>query len=157
MLVDFGRAVDLSELASDRVESMNVTLFGDATETDMMCVSMRKQKPWSFDADTFGICASVHVLLFGNHIEIVQNGSKRWMPRQSFKRYWQRDLWKELFDTLLNTDEGTLIGSRPRTLRLLRKKVEMRLENNRQRVDELLQKQEQILWATRPQQSKRKR
>ena len=157
MLVDFGRAVDLSELATDRIETMNVTLFGDAAERDMMCVSMRKHRPWSFDADTFGLCASVHVLLFGTHIDIVQDGSKRWMPRQSFKRYWQRDIWKELFDTLLNSDEGTMIGSRPRTLRLLRKTVEERLESQSQKVDDLLQQQEQILWATRPQHTKRKR
>ena len=157
VLVDYGRAIDLSDLAKEGEDPSNVVLMGEAAEEDMMCVAMRKGRPWSYDADTFGICASAHVLLFGNHIELIQNG-KRWMPRQSFKRYWQRDLWTELFDTLLNSDEGTMIGSRPLTLRMLKEKVEARLDQHRSKLDELLKKQEQILWSTRPLlQQKRKR
>ena len=149
MLVDFGRAIDLSDHANSNINPLDVKLIGDASEPDMQCVSMRKKRPWSFDSDTFGICASVHVLLFGNHIDIIQNGQKRWMPRQRFKRYWAVDLWTEMFDTLLNLDEGTTIGSRPRTLRFLRERLEEHLNRNKQKLEHLLKRQARLLPKSR--------
>lgn len=134
VLVDFGRAVDLSALANGAMDAMDVKLIGAACEKDMMCVAMRKERPWSFDADSFGLLASLHVLLFGTHIEIEQYG-KRWMPKQHLRRYWNRNLLTEIFDTLLNTDEGTLIGSRPRSLRALRKKVDSYLAEQQTKLD----------------------
>jgi hypothetical protein len=151
MLVDFGRAVDLSELASDGVDAMDVKLLGEASERDMMCVAMRKGRPWSFDADTFGICASAHVLLFGTHIEIEQKRDKRWMPQQRLKRYWQNDLWTALFDTLLNSDEGAYVGSRPRSLRALREKIESYLYTQRSTLEYELKKQARLLPSSRTQ------
>ena len=150
VLVDFGRAVDLAEIATSGVDAMDVKLTGEAAERDMQCVAMRKNRPWAFDIDTFGLCASLHVLLFGTHIEIEQKG-KRWMPRQRFRRYWQGDLLNELFDTLLNSDEGTIIGSRPRSLRSLRKKLESFLESQRSKLDSELGSLERMLPSSRPQ------
>ena len=148
VLVDFGRAVDLAELASPRVDAMDVKLVGEAAEKDMQCVAMRKNRPWSFDADSFGICASLHILLFGDHLEIEQKG-KRWMPRKRFRRYWQGELLTEIFDTLLNSDEGTLIGSRPRSLRSLRKKVESYLESETRKLEDELGSLERMLPSNR--------
>lgn len=150
VLVDFGRAVDLSDLAVAGVDAMDVKLIGEAAEKDMQCVAMRKNRPWSFDADSFGLCASLHVLLFGNHLEIEQKG-KRWMPKQRFRRYWQGELLTEIFDNLLNSDEGTLIGSRPRSLRSLRKKVETYLQSERRKLDDELGSLERMLPSNRSQ------
>jgi checkpoint serine/threonine-protein kinase len=149
MLVDYGRAIDLSDHANSNVDPLDIKMIGDAAEPDMQCVSMRKKRPWSFDSDTFGICASLHVLLFGTHIDIIQNGEKRWMPRQRFKRYWANELWTEVFDTLLNLEEGTTIGSRPKTLRILREKLEGYLNKNKQKLQNLLTRQARLLPNSR--------
>lgn len=148
-LVDFGRAVDLKELAREGSDALDIKLVGAASEKDMQCAAMRKDRPWSLDADTFGICASAHVLLFGTHIEVEQDRDRRWKPRQRFRRYWQVELWGELFDTLLNTEEGMVIGSRPRSLKALRKQLEAYLDKQRHQVDEVLLRQARMLPLSR--------
>lgn len=149
MLVDFGRAMDLEDVAQTGFDAMNVQFLGACAEKDMQCVAMRKNRPWSFDADTYGVCASAHVLLFGTHIEIEQTREKRWKPKQRMRRYWQADLWTEFFDTLLNSDEGTCIGSRPRSLKALRNRLEMHLHRQRKQVNDVLQRQERMLPLSR--------
>lgn len=139
MLVDFGRAVDLTRLVEGGRDVMDLKLTGGGiVDESMMCVAMRKGHPWSFDADTYGICSSAYSLLFGKHIEITQGRNKRWKPRDSLKRYWQTELWNEFFDTLLNSDEGSSIGSRPRSLRSLRLKFESYLSTKQIPLDEAL-------------------
>lgn len=148
MLVDFGLAVDLEVAAGSAADALDVRLQGSAANKDMECVAMREDVSWSFDADTFGICASIHVLLWGKHMEIVQDTStKRWMPRETIRRYWQRDLWTELFDTLLNLDEAseTAIGSRPESLRDLRKKLESYVEPRSGELESQLRYQSRML------------
>jgi len=152
MLVDFGRAVDLKAAAKSGMDAMDVRLEGSAAEKDMECVAMRKGLGWSFDADTFGLCAGAHVLLYGSHLEIDYNSStKRWKPRKPLRRYWQRDLWTEFFDTLLNLDEvsKTALGSRPASLRDFRKKLEAHVRPRMSELESLLRHQARILPSQR--------
>jgi hypothetical protein len=148
MLVDFGRALDLVSAAKDDADPMDVKFLGMATAEDMACVAMRKNLGWSFDVDTFGICASAHVLLYGSHIEIeVDRSSKRWNLVKPLRRYWQKELWTQVFDTLLNLDEFSQIamGSRPRSLKELRGKIETYLATRSKELESLLKHQARIL------------
>jgi hypothetical protein len=148
MLVDFGRAIDLTAAAKEGVDPMDVKLSGHAAAEDMACAAMRMNLGWSFDIDTFGICASAHVLLYGSHIEMdIVRPSKRWKLRKRLRRYWQNELWTEIFDTLLNLDDisQTAIGSRPRSLRLLRGKFEAHLGTRAKELESLLKHQARIL------------
>lgn len=152
MLVDFGRAVDMKAAAEQGMDPMDVRLEGSAAEEDMECVAMRKGLSWSFDADTFGLCAGAHVLLYGTHIEIDYSPStRRWMPRKPLRRYWKKDLWNDFFDTLLNLDElsQTALGSRPGSLRDLRKKLEAHLRSRSSELESLLRHQARILPSQR--------
>lgn len=153
MLVDFGRAIDLITAAKGQVDPMDVKLYGDASAEDMACVAMRKGLGWSFDADTYGLCASAHVLLYGTHLDIEEDPStRRWKPKKPLRRYWQKEMWTELFDTLLNLDDvtGNAIGSRSRSLRSLRNMVEDHLRDRSRELESLLRHQARILPATRP-------
>jgi checkpoint serine/threonine-protein kinase len=154
MLVDFGRAVDLKAAAKPEIDPMDVRLEGSCAEKDMECVAMRKGLSWSFDVDTFGVCASAHVLLYGSHIEIDCNSTtKRWKPRKPLRRYWQKDLWNDFFDTLLNLDEvsQTALGSHPRSLRALYKKMEtyIRDRSRSSNLESLLKHQASMLPSVR--------
>ena len=142
MLVDFGRAVDLASASPNAKEPLDVMFTGQATSEEMACISMRKNLGWSLDLDTFGICASAHVLLFGEHIE-PECRSKKWKAKKTFRRYWQTQLWEEVFSTLLNLDEvsQTAMGSRPRALRQLRNKLEAYLSTKVKDLDSLLKHQ----------------
>lgn len=150
-LVDFGRAIDLEKF-SDQYEDVRNTMFlGNASCRDMMCVAMKNNTPWSYDIDTFGILSSAHVLLYGTHLEIRKKGDYQWHPTSRLRRYWQKDLWDEIFNSLLNLDEmtGTAIGSRARSLRNLRDKIENYLRTEKEKLSALLTRQATLLPKSR--------
>jgi checkpoint serine/threonine-protein kinase len=93
---------------------------------------MRSGQSWSYDADTFGICDCAYVLLFGKDISIRQKKGNRWQQSEQLKRYWNKDIWNEIFNSLLNLDEdtGSPIGSRAFNLRRLQEKINTYLEQN---------------------------
>ena len=93
MLVDFGRSIDL-------LDAPTTSFVGNASQPAMMCVAMRQGLPWSLDIDTFGVCASAHVLLFASHLEIDRHGDELWMPGESLDDC--HELWKDFFGSLLN-------------------------------------------------------
>lgn len=153
MLVDFGRAVDLEDHAGDGVEARSVMFRGDACQADMQCVAMRAGKSWSYDIDTFGVLACAHVLLYGTHINLRKGKGDRWALANSFKRYWQKEIWTNIFGTLLNLDEesGAAIGSRARSLRSLREEIDVYTEKESDKLRSFLSRQLTLLPASRDQ------
>lgn len=141
MLVDFGRAIDLTSRTHEGVDPMDFKLRGEASDPGMACAAMRMNLGWSFDADSFGICASAHVLLYGSHMEIEMDRSKRWKIRKQLRRYWQKDVWADFFDSLLND----AIASRPGSLRQRREKIEDYLKTKSKDLEYLLKHQARIL------------
>ena len=108
MLVDFGRSVDLEKVTSRGSNLLQTQFKGNIAAEDMECVAMRQGLPWGIDLDFYGVAASSFILLFGSHLEVTQDRSTgKWRPHKSFRRYWQRDLWTILFDTLLNFDSSS--------------------------------------------------
>ena len=145
MLVDFGRSIDLVGLAGEKAMKMKIS--GESAQKDMRCIAMRAGRPWSFDIDTYGILCSAHVLLFGTHLEVLEDKNKRWKTVNSFRRYWQRDLWHEIFDILLNVDDATGVatGCQVQTLRMLRLKIEKYLGGQRTKLRWAMQRQQNLL------------
>ncbi|KAG8473325.1 hypothetical protein CXB51_035457 [Gossypium anomalum] len=75
-LVDWGRGIDLQ-------------LFPKNTEF----------------TDTYGLCVAVHMMLHNTYMEVerkASDGGCIYLPKSSFKRYWNVELWKALFTKLLN-------------------------------------------------------
>jgi checkpoint serine/threonine-protein kinase len=68
---------------------------------------MRNKQPWTFQADLFGIASVVHCMLHNEYMQI-QNEGGIWRPKLKLKRYWQTDLWNDLFEAFINTEGGTL-------------------------------------------------
>lgn len=153
MLVDFGRAMDLEEHCEDGADARSVMFCGDACEDDMKCVAMRAGKSWSYDVDTFGVLACAHVLLYGTHITLRKGKKDRWYLGSALKRYWQRDLWTNIFETLLNLDEqtGAAIGSRPRSLRSLREEIDSYTATESEKLRSFLNRQVTLLPSSRDQ------
>ena len=148
VLVDFGRAVDMEAAAGNTTEPMNVRLYGEAVDQDMACVAIRNGWSWSFDIDTYGICASAHVLLYGSHLEIERDTTtKVWRPKKALRRYWQRELWTNLFNSLLNVDEVSrrAMGSRPGNLRSIRTTMEEYVNSRTKELESMLRHQGRML------------
>ena len=152
MLTDFGRAVDLRSLDTPTGNPLDNRLKGKASREDMMCVAMKRGLPWSFDVDTYGLCDTAHVLLFGCSLELCRDEKTgRWGPKQRPRRYHQSNLWTKLFDSLLNIEEPSkaAIGSRPGSLRQVRSEFEKYLSDNQTQVKAQLKHQATFLPSKR--------
>ena len=105
-LIDFGRGIDMYAF------SPNVQFIADWETGSHECNEIREMRPWTHQIDLYGIAGTIHVLLFGKYIESTPvrtsgGGSTSSMAhvyriRESLKRYWDRELWAEIFDLLLN-------------------------------------------------------
>lgn len=118
-LIDFGRGIDM------RAFQPSVQFIADWETGAHECNEMREMRPWTHQIDLYGIAGTVHVMLFGKYIESVPvrgndgvspNGRrdgpvgspsagsnrKRYRIRESLKRYWDREIWNDVFDLLLN-------------------------------------------------------
>ena len=141
-LIDFGRAVDT------RMFPRGQAFVADWATDARDCVEMRDGRPWTYQADYFGLAGIVYCMLYGKYIEassIVHvtpqsggGGAKqqpdgpRYKLATAFKRYWQADLWTRLFDVLLNPCLVRTDGALPvtDTLALLRAEMETWLQAN---------------------------
>lgn len=96
-LIDFGRSFDMSLFPPN-------TKFIANWKTDQQdCFEMRRGKPWSYEADYFGLAGIIHSLLFGELIETVQDSNNECRLRRPLKRYWKQEIWSHLFHSLLNS------------------------------------------------------
>ncbi|KNC85483.1 BUB protein kinase [Sphaeroforma arctica JP610] len=94
-LIDFGRSVDCALYPAQ-------TQFSGSNKTEgFICMEMAAHRPWRYQVDTFGVLGIIHCLFHKRYMSVEKRGS-RWKPKEAFKRYWQADLWAELFDTFLN-------------------------------------------------------
>jgi checkpoint serine/threonine-protein kinase len=136
-LIDFGRGIDMKAFQP------NVQFIADWKTSDADCAEMRELRPWTFQVDYHGLAGVVHSLLYGKYLETIADrgatlgagATKTYKIRESLKRYWQTELWGEVFNLLLNplmhldTEEGkkmpVLNG-----MKALREKMEVYLEAN---------------------------
>ena len=140
-LIDFGRTIDTHMFP--RGQTFVAEWATDARD----CVEMREGRPWTYQADYFGLAGIVYCMLYGKYIEassIVrvtpppqqqqqQQGNRtQYKLATAFKRYWQVDLWTRLFDVLLNPSLVNPDGALPvsDTLAQLREEMETWLQEN---------------------------
>ncbi|KAJ5745761.1 hypothetical protein N7520_010943 [Penicillium odoratum] len=103
-LIDFGRSIDMHAFQP------SVQFIADWKVGTHECNEIREARPWTHQIDLYGIAGTIHVLLFGKHIESMPvrtsagdaSGIHTYRIRESLKRYWDRELWAEVFDLLLN-------------------------------------------------------
>ncbi|KAJ5533172.1 hypothetical protein N7494_009724 [Penicillium frequentans] len=103
-LIDFGRSIDMHAFQP------SVQFIADWKVGTHECNEIREARPWTHQIDLYGIAGTIHVLLFGKHIESMPartstgdaSSTHTYRIRESLKRYWDRELWAEVFDLLLN-------------------------------------------------------
>jgi checkpoint serine/threonine-protein kinase len=103
-LIDFGRGIDM------RAFQPSVQFIADWETGEHECNEIREMRPWTHQIDLYGLAGTVHVMLFGKYIESTpvrksEGGSasvRTYRIRESLKRYWDREIWTDVFDLLLN-------------------------------------------------------
>jgi len=135
-LIDFGRGIDMRAFRPD------VQFVADWETGATDCAEMREMRPWTWQVDYHGCAAILHTMLFGRYIETVVErngvgvqGSKTYRLKEGLKRYWQTEIWGELFGMLLNPMrhvDGEEGGKMPvlKGLRRCRERMEEWLEGN---------------------------
>ncbi|XP_032877915.1 mitotic checkpoint serine/threonine-protein kinase BUB1 isoform X2 [Amblyraja radiata] len=63
-LIDFGQSIDMHLFPKNAVFVENCKTSG------FQCIEMLTEKPWTFQADYFGIAATVYCLLFGTYLKL---------------------------------------------------------------------------------------
>lgn len=139
-LIDFGRGIDMRHFKPD------VAFIADWKTSEADCAEMRELRPWTYQIDYHGLAGIVHSLLFGKYMETVgekgaslgQGATKTYRIRENFKRYWQTEMWTEVFTLLLNpltrvdAEEGKKMPVL-RGMRACRERMEVWLEENCER------------------------
>lgn len=97
-LIDFGRGIDMRPFHPD------VQFIADWKTGEHECPEIREMRPWTHQIDLYGLAGTIHVMLFGKYIESVATDAakKTYRIREPLKRYWERDIWADVFDLLLN-------------------------------------------------------
>lgn len=106
-LIDFGRGIDMQAFRPD------VSFIADWKAGSHECPEMREMRTWTYQLDLYGLAGIIHVLLFGKYLEHITipapengglgvGGAKTYRIKESLKRYWERDIWGDVFDLCLN-------------------------------------------------------
>ena len=141
-LIDFGRAKSLDQLTSP--------LTGEAVVKDMMCKNMRLGNPWGVDQDYHGMATCLPLLLLNTEMNqrntpIDKNDTMQ--LKVTFPRAWRgatKEMWKEIFNKLLNFDARKYDETVREIRELLRayigankESVETKLEDLKAKLDDL--------------------
>ncbi|OVA00374.1 Protein kinase domain [Macleaya cordata] len=133
-LIDWGRGIDL-HLFPDGTE-----FKGDCRTSGFRCVEMQENRPWTFQVDAYGLCVIVHMMLFGSYMavekKVSSDGSYLYQPKSTLKRYWNVELWRDLFTKLLNISPGE---DHIKSLRSLRESFEDYMTSNPTLIKKLAQ------------------
>lgn len=131
-LVDWGRGIDLNLFPDEK------GFNGDSRTSGFRCIEMQEKRLWKFQVDTYGLCVVAHMMLHNNYMEIhkkaTTDGGFVYQPKASFKRYWNSELWKNLFTKLLN---GTPVDDDSKLLRELRESFQDYVCSNPQLIRKL--------------------
>ncbi|KAG8641375.1 hypothetical protein MANES_13G145916v8 [Manihot esculenta] len=119
-LVDWGKGIDLHLFPDD------TEFEGDCRTSGFRCIQMQENKPWRFQA----IAIFVRLTLIEK--KATSDGGYIYLPKKPFKRYWNVDLWRELFSQLLNNSPHN-----DKLLQNLRERFQDYLCSNRQMLKKL--------------------
>ncbi|KAF7986492.1 hypothetical protein HWV62_31301 [Athelia sp. TMB] len=133
-VIDFGRTIETGLFPAGQ------QFVADWPVDGKDCLEMREDRPWTYQADYYGLAGVVYCLLFGKYIEassvITVSSETGSAPRLKIatplKRYWQSAIWTNLFDMLLNSGDVRAGGELPlcKELGAARKEMESWLQAN---------------------------
>ena len=99
VLIDYGRSIDLKLLKDEEksrfyIKSKHFSFNGSPRISRGLDIS--------HEMDWYGVADCLHWLLYQRALVLNSSDHKTTKLVNSFKRYWQTDIWEPLFDDLLN-------------------------------------------------------
>ncbi|XP_055917822.1 uncharacterized protein LOC129950058 [Eupeodes corollae] len=125
-LIDFGCALDMTLFPEG-------TQFRKIIQTDgFTCIEMQEGRPWSYETDLFCVAGTVHVMLFGEYMQIAKK-FETWDIKQKLPRYLKKHVWTDFFGSMLNIKSQDIL---PNLL-----DIKMRFDEEAMKMDSELQSQ----------------
>ncbi|CAJ0913565.1 1944_t:CDS:2 [Entrophospora sp. SA101] len=127
-LIDFGRSIDVTLFPP------NMKFIADWKTDEEDCVEMREGRPWKWQADYYGLAGVIYCMLHNEYLQVTQTHINNDGYDCNIDNS-NMDLWKRLFDILLNSssllrsidnDDGDLLLE----LKEIRKEFENYLVEN---------------------------
>ncbi|CAO3610886.1 unnamed protein product [Mucor fragilis] len=97
MMIDFGHSIDVSALPPHSVCKADWPSACPRSDFPKL-----NQPHPPFHADYWQLAAMAHLLLYGTPMLTSKTASNQYTILQPIRRYWQKDIWTEFFQTLLN-------------------------------------------------------
>ena len=127
-LIDFGRGIDT------RMFKPNAQFIADWASCSQDCAEIREACPWKWQIDYHGAAGIIHTLLFSKYIDTVPatgnslgpGQKKEWKLKENFKRYWEKEVWADVFATLLNP--RSVVDGEEMPIQGNLKRIRMRME-----------------------------
>ncbi|KIV80439.1 hypothetical protein PV11_07937 [Exophiala sideris] len=126
-VIDFGRGIDVKMFKS------TAQFIADWPSSPQDCAEIRECRPWKWQIDYHGAAGVIHSLLFGKYIETVPvsgalgpGQKKEWKLKDSLKRYWEKEIWGDVFSVLLNP--GCVADGEAMPIQGNLRRVRMRME-----------------------------
>ncbi|XP_046394845.1 uncharacterized protein LOC124162375 isoform X2 [Ischnura elegans] len=113
-LIDLGRCIDMSLYPENTCFN---TVF---RKSYFQCIEMRSRKEWSYQVDMFHIASLVHVMIFGDFMDVVCKDGV-WNPTKKVPRNLNQDLWNWFFNTMLNIESCLELPSLPEVIKKFEK------------------------------------
>ncbi|XP_061667391.1 mitotic checkpoint serine/threonine-protein kinase BUB1 isoform X2 [Syngnathoides biaculeatus] len=95
VLIDLGQSIDMDLFPAGTAFTTTCLTSG------FRCTQMLSEKPWNYQTDYFGVAGTVHVMLLGTYMQVVEEDGV-WRTCATFRRNPHSDMWLHLFHTLLN-------------------------------------------------------
>jgi hypothetical protein len=99
VLIDFGRAIDLS------IFPKNQKFLSTEAASTFKCTQMMEGLPWSYELDVFCMAACIHTLMFGKYLTNMVKDKETGHYRlcETPRRNFNRALWHSFYDTAINS------------------------------------------------------
>ncbi|KAJ8602775.1 hypothetical protein MRB53_042361 [Persea americana] len=128
-LIDLGRGIDV------RAFTPQAKFIADWNAGSGECSEMREARPWTYQADMWGLAGVAHTLLYGRYIDTIGEkgglgATTRHRLKEPLKRYWQTGIWTPFFDLALNSSSVAASTEASKALPALQgmKDVRMKME-----------------------------
>jgi checkpoint serine/threonine-protein kinase len=105
IIVGFTKSIDLSLFP----EKVRFSSIFDNDDTNKFKEFIRTV-PWCYEIDYFGTANIIHTLLFNKPISFRESENGIVLV-ESIKKYWQTEIWNELFNLLLNSQKVNTSGN----------------------------------------------
>ena len=86
-LIDFGRSIDMAMFPP------GTTFLAKVATSGFDCIEMRIDKPWTLQADFFGLVGTIHVIIFQEYMKVsfqeptdIGADEGKWWINRKFKR-----------------------------------------------------------------------